>query len=76
MRTEDKIATFEDSSAHLQQPEREKSDEQSTSSSWYQVMALVPVMDATMRVVGWFGQKGLAYKTDELAGRHKCRRPA
>ena len=23
------------------------------------------VMDATMRVVGWFGQKGLAYKTDE-----------
>ena len=23
------------------------------------------VMDATMRVVGWFGQKGLAYKTEE-----------
>src|SRR5215475_10797268 len=23
------------------------------------------VMDATMRVVGWFGQKGLAYKTDQ-----------
>ena len=23
------------------------------------------VMDATMRVVGWFGQKGLAYQTEE-----------
>ena len=23
------------------------------------------VMDAAMRVVGWFGQKGLAYKTEE-----------
>jgi isocitrate/isopropylmalate dehydrogenase len=37
------------------------------------------VMDATMRVVGWFGQKGLAYKTEEaLLGRrrHRHRRPS